>query len=375
MHEDLARIDASMIADLARIKTEENLLQERLVKMEAGKTKVSPKVYARVRQDYESRRAALQKESRPLQDRARHEYQKLRGIRSGVEASLEEVAMEKEELEFRRELGEFEDAQFQERLQECEQRLSERQRELERIDGIGKEFVGAFHSEEDLESSPPAEGPAPLSPASPEGAAPPPPSPGAEATAVRPPPSLSIPPQPAETSSEALRLTHDASPAVAAGNDTVIGAGGPKPAPADSPDATRIDGRGPGFPAGQSAPRPLPVPTLATGPPSGFNPPPAATRALPRPRLIIPLEGANSREHVLSPGVTSIGRSPKSDLCLPQSEVSRHHADIAFGPDGYKVIDMGSPNGIFVNGKRVKEQRLAEGDVILIGMQKLMFKS
>ncbi|MCA1581794.1 MAG: FHA domain-containing protein [Acidobacteria bacterium] len=370
MREDLGQIDVSMIADLARIKKEEELLEERLVKMEAGKQKVSAKVYRRVREDYESRQASFRNESIPLQDRARREYQKLREIRGKVEASLEEVALEKEELEFRRDLGEYADGQFQERLHECEQRLAEQRGELERIDSMGKDFLDAFHSEKDLEtpSSEPAAAPEataskPAAPAPPAG----------DATAIRPSPSLTLPSQPLATPSEALRPAGAAPGAEPSVSETVIGSGTAKGAPPASPDATRIDAR---VRDSVAATRPQTVPTMRTGPPPPpAGPPPAATTALPRPRLLIPGEGGTSREHVLAPGTTSIGRSPKSDLCLPQGEVSRHHADISFGPDGYKVLDMGSPNGIFVNGKRVKEQLLAEGDVILIGMQKLTYRA
>ena len=49
MREDLGQNDASMIADLARIKKEEELLSERLARMEAGKQKVSAQVVARGR--------------------------------------------------------------------------------------------------------------------------------------------------------------------------------------------------------------------------------------------------------------------------------------------------------------------------------------
>ncbi|MEP6768003.1 MAG: FHA domain-containing protein [Acidobacteriota bacterium] len=374
MREDLGQIDVSMIADLARIKKEEELLQERLVKMEGGKQKVSAKVYRRVREDYESRQASFRKESRPLQDRARREYQKLREIRGKVEASLEDVALEKEELEFRRDLGEYADGQFQERLHECEQRLAEQRGELERIDSMGKDFLDAFHSEKDLEApSPEAGQEATVSKTRAPAAPDPPPLPAGDATAIRPAPSLNIPSQPRTTPSEALRPADAAPAAGPAGSETAVGSGMAKPAPSASPDATRIDARLPDSPASTRAQT---VPTIRTGtppPPAGGLP--GATKALPRPRLLIPGDGGTSREHVLAPGTTSIGRSPKSDLCLPQSEVSRHHADIIFGPEGYKVLDMGSPNGIFVNGKRVKEQVLAEGDVILIGMQKLTYRA
>ena len=49
-------------------------------------------------------------------------------------------------------------------------------------------------------------------------------------------------------------------------------------------------------------------------------------------------------------------------LCLPADEVSRKHARVQIESDGLYIEDMGSANGSFVNGKRVKRAKLEPGD-------------
>jgi hypothetical protein len=169
MLDELEKIDLSPIADLVRIKGEEEVLRDRLEKMEGRKEKVSELVYRRVRQDYEARKAALETESRPLKEKARREYATLQILREKAERAAEEAALEKEELEFRRDLGEFPDDQFRERHSAVEQRLAERKRDLGAVAEIQAKFVAAFHSEEELStraSSSPSAPPGPPTPTS-----------------------------------------------------------------------------------------------------------------------------------------------------------------------------------------------------------------
>src|SRR5450432_4284253 len=50
----------------------------------------------------------------------------------------------------------------------------------------------------------------------------------------------------------------------------------------------------------------------------------------------------------------SIGNAPDNDLVIGMQGVSRHHAKIERRRDSYRVIDLESSNGTFVNGERVR---------------------
>src|SRR5262245_42470228 len=69
----------------------------------------------------------------------------------------------------------------------------------------------------------------------------------------------------------------------------------------------------------------------------------------------------------LPEGTTSIGRENSNVIVLPDSEVSRHHADIIHGPDGVSVLDLNSRNGIKVNGVPRQKAALQPGDRVEIG--------
>jgi len=69
-----------------------------------------------------------------------------------------------------------------------------------------------------------------------------------------------------------------------------------------------------------------------------------------------------------------IGRDPTCQIALDDPHVSRVHAELVHQPDGPILLrDMGSTNGICINGKPIKEQLLTDGDKILIGTR-LYFK-
>jgi pSer/pThr/pTyr-binding forkhead associated (FHA) protein len=102
---------------------------------------------------------------------------------------------------------------------------------------------------------------------------------------------------------------------------------------------------------------------------------PGPTVVLTIPRLVVIVEGKPGKEHVLKPGITTLGRSPKTDIQILYSEVSRTHAEVVWEADGFVVLDLDSENGVFVNGERVKKkQALKDGDTIQIGPQKLVFR-
>ncbi|HKD12581.1 MAG TPA: FHA domain-containing protein [Thermoanaerobaculia bacterium] len=323
MLDELRQIDVSAIAELVRIKQEEELLSSRLSKMETSKEKVSRGVYDRVRSDYQSRQAALDVESRPLKQRARQQYAKLRALRAEIEKTLETASLDKEELIFRHDLGEFQDEEFQTRLSQSETLLAARRQELAEIDQLKQQFIDAFHTESDLEPQA-GEDIEELAAADKEEA-------DQEKTRVSSPTPIA---PPAGSAPEATMVAQKSALGVTAAID---------------PAATRPD-------------------TVI---------PPAAgvTARVAIPRIVKQAEEGPAEEFALTPGTTSIGRSPKNQISLPFAEVSRHHANVVFTADGYRIVDLNSGNGILVNGRRVTDWLLNDGDVIQIGMEKLTFRT
>jgi pSer/pThr/pTyr-binding forkhead associated (FHA) protein len=62
-----------------------------------------------------------------------------------------------------------------------------------------------------------------------------------------------------------------------------------------------------------------------------------------------------------------VGRSSDLDMVLVEDMVSRKHARISMQGDQIWIEDLGSTNGTFVNGEKIKRGRLKEGDRVLIG--------
>jgi hypothetical protein len=103
-------------------------------------------------------------------------------------------------------------------------------------------------------------------------------------------------------------------------------------------------------------------------------------------RLARPLEEAgrrpsrallavNGRRLLVPPAGGTIGRSRDCDIVLEDSGISRHHAEIRPGPDGWTLDDLGSTNGVRVNGRRVSGSRaLSAGDRLELGSTEIVFE-
>lgn len=84
----------------------------------------------------------------------------------------------------------------------------------------------------------------------------------------------------------------------------------------------------------------------------------------PKGHLDVPQE---RRRIPLGPEPITIGRDPDNDLVLDDRRVSRRHAEIRLRLGRYTLYDLQSTNGTFVNGRRVAEIALSDGDRIAIG--------
>jgi hypothetical protein len=70
---------------------------------------------------------------------------------------------------------------------------------------------------------------------------------------------------------------------------------------------------------------------------------------------------------------TAIGRHPNSDVFLDDITVSRRHVEILKEDDGYRLQDVGSLNGTYVDHERVDDVRLEHGNEVQIGRYRLTF--
>jgi hypothetical protein len=133
---------------------------------------------------------------------------------------------------------------------------------------------------------------------------------------------------------------------------------------------------------------PAPAPPQRSAPP----PPMPATRSVPPPLprsmgarapASAPQNGAhgaslslvyNGERHTITKDRYVIGRGKQSsDLTLKDPNVSRQHAMVEFQNGVYFMVDMGSTNGVAINGQRIARKQIAEGDVFRICDHDLQF--
>ena len=103
------------------------------------------------------------------------------------------------------------------------------------------------------------------------------------------------------------------------------------------------------------------VPTQAASPVElGIEPP--------RARLTV-----GDRTHEISSRRVVIGRSKECDVQLADPNASRRHAELRRDGTAFWIVDLGSTNGLEVNGKRTQRAKLSDGDRVTIGTTDLVF--
>jgi hypothetical protein len=76
----------------------------------------------------------------------------------------------------------------------------------------------------------------------------------------------------------------------------------------------------------------------------------------------------------LSEEVTTIGSVAGNTVVLADPAVSRKHAGIRKVDSNYELADLGSTNGVYVNGHKVPKKTLEPGDIIRVGNTEAVFK-
>ena len=78
----------------------------------------------------------------------------------------------------------------------------------------------------------------------------------------------------------------------------------------------------------------------------------------------------------LARDVTTIGTAEGNSVLLADTGVSRKHCGIRRVEDGgYELADLGSTNGVYVNGEKVAKRKLQLGDVIRVGTTEMVFRT
>lgn len=72
--------------------------------------------------------------------------------------------------------------------------------------------------------------------------------------------------------------------------------------------------------------------------------------------------------------VTTIGSVAGNTVLLADTGVSRKHIGIKRLDGGYELADLGSTNGVYVNGEKVARRKLEVGDVIRVGTTEMVFR-
>ncbi len=75
----------------------------------------------------------------------------------------------------------------------------------------------------------------------------------------------------------------------------------------------------------------------------------------------------------LTEAAVRVGRDPSNTIQVHDTEVSRHHAEIRRTENDYAISDLGSSNGTFVNGQRVRSYRLSSGDQLQVGRTLMLY--
>jgi pSer/pThr/pTyr-binding forkhead associated (FHA) protein len=90
--------------------------------------------------------------------------------------------------------------------------------------------------------------------------------------------------------------------------------------------------------------------------------------------LLVVLRGPNAGSRfLLDTDSVSAGRHPDSDIFLDDVTVSRRHAEFHRSDEGFRVSDVGSLNGTYVNRDRIDEVHLSNGDEVQVGKYRLVY--
>lgn len=93
---------------------------------------------------------------------------------------------------------------------------------------------------------------------------------------------------------------------------------------------------------------------------------------MPRLRFTSTVQGVSTIE--LNESIITVGRVANNVVCIEDPNISKHHTLLVSEDDTYKIYDLHSVNGTWVNGERVTVTKLKEGDAVRIGYLELEYE-
>lgn len=314
---DQERTELTALDELTALKRQREEIGQRVAVMNEKRGKVSEEVFQRVHADYQQQLLELAAKASPLRLQAAAGWQRLKIELARIEADFNAARLDKEEIEFRHSLGEFDAEELKRRLRGVEERVEASTRVREQAAQLRARYVAAVESESELETSDEDTARMPAIPDPPPAAAATRPSTGPAEVPAAPPPR----PQPA------------------AADATLVSA--PLPQVPATPPARPASSR------------------------SSRNP--DATMVFRQGRLEPANGEAGSVVQTLGLRPISIGSGSECDLQLQVAGLGKRHAEISMTRAGFCVRDTSGSGTITVNGETIREHVLADGDALAIG--------
>lgn len=324
---DLNSVDLSAVEALVAIKSEQDQLADRLKAMESKRSQVSSEVYQRVQSDYRTRQSELSSQAAPLIQRAGEAYRALRAELVDLESAFKTAKLDREEIDFRHALGEFDDKELAARVKAVDARVAEHGQARTKALALKERFLAVVSNESELDAS------------------------DEDTARMDAIPGVSAKPA-------------DSSATVISGPVT------PAPAKAD-PDATLV--------AALPALKPLPIvpppPAPAAAANAGKRPRnPDATVVFRQGRLEPRNPEAGSVVQTLGLKPISIGSDPACDLQLSASGIAKRQLEITMTRAGFCIRDVAANGAVKINGEVVQERVLAESDTLSVGPAQFNFR-
>ncbi len=303
-----------LLREAEEIKSERQILRERLDKLEQSRATVSDAVYQKVRADYGVKMNASKDRLNLLKKGLEAEEKIITDKKSRVETHLKNRREKIEETSLRKTLGEYTEEEYQKILTSEQAEIARLEQALDSLNKNLDRTQGLFEKEE-----------------------------VSEKTTREPSPALSFTENTARIRLQNLAKEPEHSHQPVEDNEKTL---------ARLPHS--------GKPLAESFSHPI------------------TTTDVRKPAELVVFEGGENKKIVQTLALDHtihIGRSPSNDVILKESKVSRKHAEIQFANGHYVLLDLNSSNGTFIGDQRVTEHVLQPNEEILIGNTKIAFRS